>query len=84
MYITVLDSIYNSYNVVLLFAVCLEDFVRWQNLIIFNKIKRLTMATSYMHAYYERWRIFMALYYEMSRFKAKWKKAEDSAEENVS
>ena len=42
------------------------------------------MATSYMHAYYERWRIFMALYYEMSWFKAKWKKAEDSAEGNVS
>ena len=45
------------------------------------------MATSYTYAYYERSRIFMALYFEMSLLpwlKAKWKKAKDLAEEDVS
>ena len=46
-------TLYLQYNVVLLFAVCLEVFIQWQNLTIFNKLKdkpwqRVT------HAYYER------------------------------
>ena len=67
MCITVLDSIYNimlSYYL----PFVLEVFVQWQNLTIFNKLKdepRDEPWQQVMHAYYGRWRIFMALYFEM-------------------
>ena len=60
MCITVLDSIY---NIVLLFACCL-----------FRNLRMMAELTKYVkdeqwqrvtHAYYGRWRIFMALYFEM-------------------
>ena len=46
-------------------------------MIIFNKIKDEPWQRV-KHTYYERWRIFMVLYFEtrpLPWFKAKWKKA---------
>ena len=48
----------------LLFVICLEVFVWWQNLIIFHKLKDEPWQRV-MHAYYESWHIFMVLYFEM-------------------
>ena len=77
MRITALDSIYNNYNVALLFAIykLLYDSRTWH----FNKINDEIKAPwqRVMHAYHKRWHIFMALYFEMHWlpwFTVKWKK----------
>ena len=72
--------VYNCFrqdNVVLLSSDCLEVFVRWHNLIIFNKIKYEPWQ-QVTYAYYERWSIFMVICFEtclLPWFKAKWKEA---------
>ena len=53
-------KLYLQFNIVLLFAICLEVFIWWQNLTIFNKLKDEPWQ-QVTHAYYERWRLFMAL-----------------------
>ena len=66
MRITVLDSICNTYNLVLLFAI--YEIAQFG-----NKIKS-AMATSYAHlswAYHEPWRILVALRFEMHQLMEK-------------
>ena len=46
MCITVLDSIYNNYNVILLFVICLQVFVATMAELD-NLFKRQAMATRY-------------------------------------